>query len=166
MADPGWAHSCTLGEQAVWGAVGQQVALLILVGLPHTGDPRAVGWSRLALAEVGGVAETPRLSSTCLSHLSSRLAGGEGRSPKEGRLLRACFQGSAPVKTPNGLLLKQVHGRAQIQGWGNRLGLCGEKSCKVSGQSLDMGKEKKMGPSSSLLLLSASYFPTLLDTFP
>ena len=49
--------------------MGQQVALLILVGLPHTGDPRAVGWSRLALAEVGGgwlrhLGSLPRASPT------------------------------------------------------------------------------------------------------
>ena len=57
----------------------------------HVGDPRAVDWSNLALA---AMAETTWLSSMCLSHLSSRLAGGEGRSPREGRLLQACFQDS------------------------------------------------------------------------
>ena len=42
-------------------------------------------------------------------HLSSRLAGGEGRSPGEGKLLKACFQasrnsgnGSASVKLTEG----------------------------------------------------------------
>lgn len=82
----------------------------------HTGNPRAVGCSRLALA---GMAETPQISSMCLSHLSSSHARGEGRSPKEGRHLQAHFQASALVKTPNGLLLKQVHGQVHGQGWGN-----------------------------------------------
>lgn len=112
----------------------------------HTGDPRTVGWLRMALA---GVAETPQLSSTCVSHLSSRLARVEGRSPKEGRLLQACFQASALVRTPDGLWLKQVCGHNQIQGWGNRLCLLSEKSHKVLGQ-----RKEQNGASSSLLLLS------------
>lgn len=73
--------------------------------------------------------------------------GGEGRSPREGRLLQARFQASAQVKSSNSLLLKQVCGQAQTRGWGNRL-LYSENNCKVTGQRgcVSHSLEERQGP--------------------